>query len=68
MFFLSKAITLLRPSLSEGWPIGHIYPILSFSESVMKKQWIFFRGKIQFNTRTTRTLEIYSAGSSYSPK
>ena len=45
MFFLSKAITLLRPSLSEGWPIGHIYPILSFSESVIQKTVDFFEEK-----------------------
>ena len=45
MFFLSKAITLLRPSVHEGWPIGHIYPILSFSESIIQKTVDFFEEK-----------------------
>ena len=45
MFFLSKAITLLRPSVHEGWPIGHIYPILSLSESIIQKTVDFFEEK-----------------------
>ena len=44
-FFLSKAIALLRPSIQEGWPIGHIYPILSFSESIIQKTVDFFEEK-----------------------
>ncbi len=45
MFFLSKAIALLRPSVNEGWPIGHIYPILSFSETIMQYTVDFFDKK-----------------------
>ena len=45
MFFLSKAIALLRPSVNEGWPIGHIYPILSFSETIMQHTVDFFEKK-----------------------
>jgi hypothetical protein len=45
MFFLSKAIALLRPSVNEGWPIGHIYPLLSFSESTMQHTVNFFEKK-----------------------
>ena len=42
MFFLSKAIGLLRPSINEGWPMGYIYPLLSFTESIVQKTVDFF--------------------------
>ena len=49
MFFLSKAIALLRPSIDEGWPIEHIYPILSFSESIVQKTVDFFEDKFNLS-------------------
>ena len=49
MFFLSKAIALLRPSIHEGWPIEHIYPILSFSESIVQKTVDFFEEKFNLS-------------------
>ena len=49
MFFLSKAIALLRPSIQEGWPIEHIYPILSFSESIIEKTVSFYEEKFNLS-------------------
>ena len=48
MFFLSRAIALLRPSILEGFPIGNIHltnPILSFSEASIQNTVDFFEEK-----------------------
>ena len=58
MFFLSKAITLLRPSVHEGWPIGHIYPILSFSESIIQKTVDFFEEKFNVSSGQLELLKF----------
>ncbi len=58
MFFLSKAITLLRPSIHEGWPIGHIYPILSFSESIIQETVNFFEEKFNLSSGQLELLKF----------
>jgi hypothetical protein len=36
LYFASKSIMALRPSIEEGWPHPYIFPILTFSEQDMK--------------------------------
>ena len=53
MFFLSKAIALLRPSVLEGFPMGNIHltnPILSFSELSIQHTVDFFQQKFNLTT------------------
>jgi hypothetical protein len=36
LYFTSKGLMQLQPSISEGWPQGHLFPLLTFSEKDME--------------------------------
>lgn len=42
LYFASKSIMALRPSIEEGWPHQYIFPILTFSEQDMKNAVLIF--------------------------
>lgn len=48
-FLISALFDILRPSVREGWPIGHIYPIFTFDESTLGKTVDFYEQNINLS-------------------
>lgn len=58
LYFASKSIMALRPSLEEGWPHQYIFPILTFSETDLENTVKIFESRFNLTTGQLELLKF----------
>ena len=58
LYFASKSIMALRPSLEEGWPHQYIFPILTFSDTDLENTVKIFESRFNLTTGQLELLKF----------